>query len=282
MTLRPGFAAAFFLCAAAGCATLPFASDDIAQCKDSNNCTASQDGGADASFGFDGGPTGEAGAVPLSRSTLCAGTECKPDEATSCKLDGGTPDAATTLACHMSIVSGSQTEASCQAAGTGNDGAECTTSDDCAPAFECVGTGTCRHYCCDDGKCTEMSNSSNYNKYFCDVASEKVGIAKVPVCEVIQPCEPLAPNACGPSKACTLVEIDNATKVVATCDETGPGVLNDSCEIDHCAAGFACIGTIGERTCQELCDTTHPCPQYLSCNMKSQALSTFNVGLCGY
>jgi hypothetical protein len=181
------------------------------------------------------------------------------------------------------VFEGPQTAPVCLSAGPGGDGALCSVASDCAAGFECVGNGTCRHYCCDDGPCTTMTNAStNGTTYFCDVATENgAPTAKVPACLVVVPCMPLMSNTCYSTETCTIVEIDSSASLVATCDTAGTGVLGDSCETEQCAAGFACIGATGQRTCQQLCNAQHPCSGSMNCNMQSEALASFKVGVCG-
>ena len=261
-----------------GCAIIPLGADDIAICPDGGCPTFTPDGGGftDAVPGFDGYPEAD---VPASRTTLCNTSDCNPDMASDCNVvtDSGAPATDASLrACRMV----QPAYASCVAAGAGADQASCTSSADCAPGYECVGDGICRHYCCNDDVCTGLGNSSNNETYFCDVAHEKAApTVTVPVCFLVQPCKPLQTGVCGPNETCTIVETNNSMQLVATCDAIGKGVLGDSCETAQCAAGFACIGPIGGRTCQQLCNTSNPCSGSLTCNMKSQ---TFGVGICGY
>ena len=216
---------------------------------------------------------------------LCGG-KCSPDNALSCAGDAGD---ASGESCRIVLGAGQQTEATCSKAGAGGDGASCTSGADCAAGYECVGTGTCRHYCCDDIECSKLTQANqNYETYFCDVESEHASSgAVVPVCNVVQHCA-LFGDQCNAGEACTIVEIssnlagDGGLNVglVATCDATGDAKLNDSCETAHCASGLACLGPVGQRTCQQLCDTQHPCPTNTSCNTKSQALMQYKVGIC--
>lgn len=281
MTFRKSLCAALFV-AASGCAVLPRAADDTS-CLGIGDAGCVAQGDASSGDGYtnslDGG-YGDVGAVPGAgaRLSLCQGTTtCAPDSADSCNGDAGD---ASNEACRVALGTNQQTTTMCVASGTGGDGASCTSGVDCAAGFECVGNGTCRHYCCYDSACTAMSTS--YETYFCDVATEKSATgAKVPVCMVVEPCQPLGTDTCGSGQTCTVVEIDDSTRLVATCDVMGKGVLGESCELGQCAAGFACIGATGQRTCQELCNTQHPCSGMLNCNTKSQALSAFNVGICG-
>ncbi len=290
MTLRMfGVPVTFFgLAAVLGCAALPSAADDFA-C--TNKATTSDDGGCgliqgDAAVGYapdataDGGGADSPTAVPQTRTSLC-GSTCLPDDPLACVSDAGTSDAGFE-SCRVVLGTNQTTSSTCAAAGQGGDGASCQSGADCDPGYECVGTGTCRHYCCEDDACTTMTtNSTTYDTYFCDVATEHASSgAKVPVCQVVVHCSPLKTDSCGADQACTIVEIDDGTNFVATCDATGTAKLGDSCETTHCAAGLACFGTIGERSCLQLCDNQNPCPSNATCNMKSQALMQYGVGVC--
>ncbi len=282
MTFRKTFWAALAL-GIVGCAVLPGAGDDLCIGTGDASCTVFQNDASADRVTIDGGFGPDASiAPPIARSSLCTGG-CSPDDESACVVDGG--DAAVN-ACRMVLGAGQQTNATCAKAGTGEDGASCTTGADCSAGFECVGTGTCRHYCCDESQCTTMTkNSTQYDTYFCDVASELAASgAQVPVCMIVSHCAPFQADQCQSGEACTIVEINGGQNVEASCAAVGTATLGASCEIDHCAANFACIGVIGERTCQQLCDSQNPCPSNSldsNCNMKSQALSQFKVGICG-
>jgi len=271
-----------------GCAALP-AADDLG-CLNKAETTA--DGGCGVITSDAAGATPEAGLdanssdgallAPETRQSLC-GTACLPDEANACVEDAGSnTDDAGLESCRVVLGANQTTSSMCVSAGQGGDGASCQSGADCSPGYECVGTGTCRHYCCHDDSCTTMTaDSTTYDTYFCDVASEHASSgAKVPVCQVVVKCSPLTNDTCGPDQACTVVEINGGNDFVATCDAIGTAKLGDSCETTHCAAGLACFGTIGQRTCQQLCDDQNPCPSNATCNMKSQALMSFGVGVC--
>ena len=274
---------------AVGCAVLPDSlgntcgikasttGDDDAGCGFVPTGDAASDGGAVA---WDGGGD-QVGSAPLARKSLC-GDGCNPDNALACVADGG--DAATE-SCRVVLGAGQQTSSECVKSGQGLDGASCTSGADCAPGFECVGTGQCRHYCCDDTACSALTNTT-YNTYYCDLASEHASPgAVVPACEVVKDCQLFGMDQCGAGQACTIVEIEGGKSFVATCADVGEGALGDSCETQHCGSGLACIGAIGQRTCQQLCNGQHPCPANSSepyCNTKSPALAQFDgVGVCG-
>jgi hypothetical protein len=268
----------------AGCAALPSVSDDILCSPDANCAIIQPDASADATF-YDVGVGTEGGTPQQARASLCSGA-CSPDDAKSCLVDGGVGDAGYE-ACHVVLGVNQQTATACGKSGTGTEGASCTAGSDCAPGYECVGTGTCRRYCCDDNTCADLTASNQYDTFFCDVANEHASTgAVVPVCNAVVPCA-LFTDACPSNQACTIVEIDSTTQdagattsYIATCAGLGEAKIGASCETTHCGAGLACIGAVGSRTCQELCDSQHPCPTNLSCKMNSQALQKYKVGVC--
>jgi hypothetical protein len=280
------------LSAGVGCAALP--SGDSTPCLNASSNGGDcgfwlPDGSTDAiAVPWEGGAT-DAGAGSLARSALCGG-DCNPEDALACVGDGGldaatVPDDAGAQSCRVVLGAGQQTSSACGKAGLGADGASCTSGSDCAPGFECVGTGTCRHYCCHDDECATLTTQSNGSStYFCDIATEHAASgAIVPVCDVVQTCMPFSAQ-CGTEQACTIVELD-PKNFVTTCDAVGPGKLGDSCETQRCAIGYACIGTTGARTCQQLCDNAHLCSGYAAtCNTQSPALpkqlAGTSVGIC--
>lgn len=281
MTFRRTLLALLF--GSVGCAALPNSADDIA-CPADSSCTIIQpDASADGSF-FDVGYGMDAGQpAPLARASLCTGS-CSPDDPKACYGDAGSGDGGPE-GCRVVLGVNQHTETDCSKSGQGISGASCTSGGDCAAGYECVGTGTCRRYCCDESTCGALSN--NYDTYFCDIASEHASTgAVVPVCNAVTKCS-LFTDSCGMNQACTIVEIDATadagptTNYVATCAGLGEAKINESCETEHCGLGLACIGPIGQRTCQELCDSQHPCPQSLTCKTNSQALAQFKVGVCG-
>ena len=276
---------------AVGCAVLPNAGDDTCAAlgTDDGGCglTPFGDAGGDSpTVAWDGGADGGV-AAPLARLSLCSG-DCKPDNAQACVAApdaGDAGDDAGDQSCRVVLGAGQQTSAACASSGQGLDGASCTSGADCAAGYECVGTGTCRHYCCEDTACTSLTNNS-YDTYFCDVATEHAASgAIVPVCQIVKECQLFGADQCNAGEACTIVEIDSGKGLVASCAATGDAKLGESCETAHCAAGYACIGAIGLRKCEQLCDDQNPCPSNSltpNCNTKSQALLQFNgVGVCG-
>lgn len=164
----------------------------------------------------------------------------------------------------------------CTTAGVGEDGAACTTGGDCRAGFECVGSpGRCRHYCCDSSLCPTLDSMGK--AYFCDVQTEAESASvKVPVCQVVQPCE-LLRDKCAVGMTCALVDPNDG---VTSCVAVGPAGVDQSCDITHCGANLTCLGPEGSRTCQQLCDSTHLCPKGLACVSKWQSLKQLGVGVC--
>ena len=266
----------------AGCAAVPSALYDDTYCQDGGCQNTPPDGGAmtDALLGaYDA--TGDAPTLTPARASLCSMTPCYPDETLSCVVaadSGVTADDAGLESCHVAAGGTSV----CSSTGTRRESESCNTSADCAPGYECTSDGTCHHYCCNDTACADLTqNSTTGMQYFCDVDHEKTNVSiTVPVCFAVQHCQPLNGATCGTGHSCTLVEVNNGMQLqlVATCDITGSGTLGQSCETEQCADGFACIGSIGSRTCQQLCNSYNPCPGMLTCNMKSSG--SYNVGIC--
>jgi hypothetical protein len=172
----------------------------------------------------------------------------------------------------------------CTAAGSGIDGDHCSGSKDCAAGYECVGDGICRRYCC-SGSCDAT--------HFCDVQLEAhpagAGVpVPVPVCVPVVPCalpgEPSDAGSCVEgSETCAVVlagSISGAVPV-ASCVQSGPASVGESCEAQHCAAGLTCIGAWGNKICYTLCDTTDASSQCQGSQVCSGGLPLFPDPLTG-
>ncbi len=258
--------------------------------------------GNDAGVGTDGGnylvdamtPGDAVTTSPLSPLCTSPSAKCRPDDSklsslvSSCGLapyvDAGTDaDAsaapAAKLACR--VVYDEQNNKSapqCVTAGDANDGDPCTQGSDCKVGFECVGTpGRCRHYCCAPDECTTLTQNSNGKTYFCDVQPQAASPAvKVPVCLVAQPCE-LLKDKCGTGMTCALVDSNLGT---TSCVATGPAQQGQDCEKTHCGANLTCLGALGSRVCERLCDAMHSCGSTQTCTYKFPALKQQGVGIC--
>jgi hypothetical protein len=151
-----------------------------------------------------------------------------------------------------------QVAPACLPAGLGLDGTPCRAPSDCAPGYECVGDGTCRHYCCTG------NSACRPDVQFCDIQqAAQASRMSVPVCMPIEPCALLQPGACPPGETCAVVREDGSKSCVAV----GDASVGDSCETDHCKADLVCLGVPGFRRCYSLCKMTQPgqCPPAQTC-----------------
>ena len=164
----------------------------------------------------------------------------------------------------------------CVKAGTGEDGAACQSGADCAAGFECVGTtGQCRHYCCMADACDSLPHPA-----FCDVQSLAVSdTTKVPVCMPVSACKLLSPTGCMAGETCEVVRPDGTTSCVAV----GTAQAGDPCDVEHCASGLTCLGSVGSRVCYQLCavvDSSAACPAGTTCQTTAPTFQDPTVGIC--
>ena len=234
---------------------------------------------------------GDVALSPISRSPLCgmsptpavaAASACDPDSPTTVQACDLGPDAAETSAnaapaCRLQAAdaAASSVAPACVAAGPGGDGSWCKTSSECAASYDCVGAGTCQHYCC--GGNTECVTSE-----FCDVQpTTQTPDLVVPVCMPIQSCNLLAqPSSCPQGQTCSVVRENGLTGCVAI----GTQQVGEPCDQAHCAAGLACLGTPGERECYQLCHTANPSEcassQQTTCTGGLPLFPDPSVGIC--
>jgi hypothetical protein len=258
-------------------------------------------GGDDNLNGYDAGPGDGSTDAPIPESghdlyqgsPLCALTytsACDPDDThPDCMTaadDGGSrpplPDAGapSPFACRVAIDDGKPT-ATCDSSSVTNplgySSSPCTTGGDCAPGYECVleeaadgGAGKrCRHYCCNEQECGEVSGS-----YYCGIqpVADNSGSSvwqNVPVCmPVVTGCQLLSTTGCPLGQTCSVVREGSSTdNYAATCVDTGHAQAGDSCETENCGPGLACLGTPDQRTCWQLCDANHPCGTGSGCTL---------------
>ncbi|MGO9834586.1 MAG: hypothetical protein ACLP1X_10245 [Polyangiaceae bacterium] len=230
-----------------------------------------------------------------SRSTGC----CYPDDPTNAQAcaqaacqtgpDGGTLDAApgagayveVSLGCHVApaeaapdaSAGSTAVSAVCLPGGQGLDGFPCRGPDDCAPAYECVGTTpTCQRYCCG-------GNDACVSLQFCDIQPTALSPAtKVPVCMPMQPCTLLDTLSCPAGETCAVVRDDGSKSCVAI----GAVGAGEDCETDHCESGLVCLGTPGTRSCYVLCHTskTTECASSQKCQGGLPLFPDPDVGIC--
>jgi hypothetical protein len=247
--------------------------------------------GPDASDAAPAVETSEAAAaaVTFRGNPICHAsvTSCFPDDLTNpCGVDfdgleAGPSEAANALAgyrstpaCHVIETPSGAVETTCAVAShlQGMSGSACTESTDCSPGWECVAGGTCRRYCCG-------GNSACSNNQFCDVQPTAENPALVvPVCQLEVPCTLLADVTCPPNEQCTVVREDGSTSCVAV------GTVGDmgSCDTEHCARGYVCLGPTGSRFCAPLCSTTGPdsCLAPRTCTGSLPLFPNPSVGAC--
>lgn len=261
------------------------------------------DAGAGAMMG-----DGAASATAKSRSMRCGRDvpqQCLPDLTDACNenglgsdgsADGGYPpsptdagaavpdawagpfvDASTALqdsgkrACRMGR-SGESLAAVCEVAGSGEDGAACRASSDCAAGFDCVGSpGQCRRYCC---------TTACGNDRFCDdqaVAGEESVV--VPVCVPFHPCKLLSSKGCPDNETCAIADPNDGR---TSCVHIGTKAAGESCEDGNCAAGLTCLGQEGDRKCFKLCEksTYGSCPTDYKCRGSAPLFQDPDQGVC--
>lgn len=256
-------------------------------------------------------PTTEKGNTDAGTATSLCGvlTACTPDddgtlalpESQRCATPKGTDagaaqaknaDASTAdRACRVTV---STDGPSCPASDAPNadtqgiDGVACQADTDCAPGFDCVAAGpneknnVCRRYCC-SGSCEGVS-AHNGGPTFCDVQKVVRSVASptplvAPVCMPIKKCTLLKDGDCSSVETCAIVNDKGATGCVPIEKDQ---VEDHSCEKQHCAAGYTCLGSPGDRTCYKLCKTTgggQECGEDYACTTSSAFLDT-TFGVC--
>lgn len=230
---------------------------------------------------------------PIQGSPLCnsspASGLCYPDDPATAKACGSAPDGGAfdpgadydgaILGCHVVSEGGSPPAPApaCLTSGTGADGGACDASADCIATQECVGTGTCRRYCC-SAPCDPQD--------FCDTQLETQNPALlVPVCVPIRPCglldESTDAAACPASETCTAF-VGSTGAGLTTCVAVGQARAGDSCDLQHCAQGLVCLGMWGEKRCYALChtDAGTDCPPTQTCTGGLPLFPNPGIGLC--
>jgi len=246
-----------------------------------------------------GGNTGADGLSPL-----CGVGSCMPDDAKSCDLgmggesaQGGQGGASGFPAgpgdlgpqgssCQVSTVCDGDEcapQRSCGAVGSGERGAPCFGSSDCAAGFACIGdtaTGSCQPYCCRGT--TDACGAQDFCGSRPLVGAEDT---LVPVCVPTEKCSLTEPfpcpegRSCGCSgdRACVVVRSDGQT----ACAVPAKGKDGDTCSGDEpgaCAHGYVCSEGSG---CLKLCNTVGSesgCDQGDSC--QTPAGFPTDLGVC--
>jgi hypothetical protein len=230
------------------------------------------DGGDAGGSASDAGVEAQTLAPELQGSPLCNAPltgSCYPDDPTTamaCGLapDGGAFNAAAgydnaPLACRVVATppdaTGAAQAPACAPAGNAGDGSWCKSSSECQAGFDCVGSGTCQHYCCSGNSECGPEQPVAVADQFCDIQAltQATGV-EIPVCMPIHPaggCQLLDADACPTTETCSVVRDDGSTSCVAI----GGAQAGQPCDKEHCAASLVCLGTPGTRSCYHLCET---------------------------
>lgn len=222
----------------------------------------SGDGGVSTCFPDDEYPIG-----PMCNPAKDAGADAASN-------DGG---AYTPMACRVQNLA----EPTCQSVPMQPkaEGDSCTSANDCAAGFECVGSpARCRHYCCDATSCTTYSKNNQNKPYFCDIQPLAAQSSQVvPVCQPVMQCN-LQTQDCGMGQTCAIVESNGS--LTTSCVAVGPGKVGDACDSQHCGLNLQCIGA-PMPTCHQLCDPKMPtCPNGTTCFHQWPVLDMQGVGVC--
>ncbi len=215
-------------------------------------------------------PSADAAKTPV--SPLCTHDQfaCEPDKELSCSgADAGTP----TESCRMHLGG-----ATCSPVGPKSAGTLCASSEECAAGLACTGKpGTCRHYCC-EGKCGPKEFCTLEKRVEAQV-TDNAYLARAPVCLPTRACKLLASKeTCGLDETCAVVDDNGATSCVAI----GMAKVGESCELQNCEAGSMCLGTIGSRTCLQICETSNltACEKGEKCKGSAPLFQEAGVGVC--
>lgn len=202
--------------------------------------------------------------LPFSRvNSLCSGVRgdvCEPDNGSGCLSD------AASVGCVVSP-QGLQ----CTAVGAGAAGADCKATSDCGAGLACARLSSdearCAAYCC-------VSGCSAAGEY-CALGTEAASLRRLPLCKRADSCS-IGGADCSVGTSCTPVGIG-----LTACVTTGPMLAGQSCAMENCAQGLACVGLGGERTCLRLCSVSAPaCGLGEVCVHPSLTVASPDVGYC--
>lgn len=205
--------------------------------------------------------------APMTDTGTTPGRTC-PFAGGACDVLG--QDCTGTEGCYYVRTSSSEpANTMCVPSGTGGDGDDCTTVDDCQPGFTCGNDDKCRHYCC-------MFMASD-----CTPGQICIGISgagDIGVCNAIDNCT-LAPQAgCDAGEGCQIVAEDGST----SCFTAGTDPEGAPCSTrNDCQAGFGCYGVGGDAAaCYEFCRVGgSDCSSGRECMMPGSGFPT-GIGLC--
>ncbi len=166
-------------------------------------------------------------------------------------------------------------------AGNGGEGAECNLGIECGAGLDCVREhgrrgGTCRAYCC-EGLCSGVTSSGDEGR-FCDPALRTDDERRIPSCLPVRRCQLFGSEECDAGQTCAVVrELDGTTG----CVEVGKAQVGEACDAQHCASGLNCLGSVGTRTCFQLCSASGAaCPTGQACTWAPPTFREAGLGVC--
>jgi len=206
--------------------------------------------------------------APMTDTGTTPGRTC-PFAGGACDVLG--QDCTGTEGCYYVRTSASEPASTmCVPSGTGGDGDDCTTVDDCQPGFTCGNDDKCRHYCC-----MHMASDCTSGQICIGIS----GAGDIGVCNAIDNCTLAPQGGCDAGEGCQIVAEDGST----SCFMAGTAAEGAACAtIDACQAGFGCYGIGGEpAACHEFCriGMTGECSSGRECTELGAGFPT-GIGLC--
>ncbi|MDW8362142.1 MAG: hypothetical protein RMK74_07065 [Myxococcales bacterium] len=190
-------------------------------------------GGTDAA-GSDA-PTPDTGRTDSGAGGLCPAGEC------NLLTNAGCP---TGQACYFLAESaGMPPRPMCQPAGTGGDGARCTSYMNCREGYTCdTGAGICRHYCCMESD-TGCPTGQSCSIVLVDDMGNPLGVG---FCKLPDVCDPIAQTGCMGEDACY------PTRDGFACARPGTRGEGAACMyVNDCMGRHICAGD--PARCMRLC-----------------------------
>jgi hypothetical protein len=133
---------------------------------------------------------------------------------------------------------------SCQPAGAGKSGAQCTQPSDCATGYFCVGK-TCHKLCC-GGDWSGCDSADEHCFRGIEYAASDGGVIETGamICDQINTCDALNPASCNElGYTCQIVDPTGAQ----ACAPEGTGDEGQACP---CKGGFLCVADACRRLCK--------------------------------
>ncbi len=231
------------------------------------------DAGSDASAAAGDASSNPTDAVP-DAALRCGTGECDLLDRDSCGPGAGCvfalPDA-----------SAEQLEPRCMPVGRGEDGAACSTREDCAAGLDCsarAGVGECRAYCCTWNSALGCPAGQFCRTALADARGE---LTDVFLCDACDDCDVRDPKACAANQGCYLLPGLGSCRACLAAGERVPGEI---CSFGNdCLPGSSCVRTAdGEQHCVEFCNLTtgSGCAEGTSCRRADGSELPPATGLC--